>query len=188
VSDDQAHSELIHDKSARCLWITGLSGAGKTTIGRLVQQKLKELDRTIVYLDGDILREVFTDIGGYSADERQRLALRYAALCKMLIDQNLDVVCATISMFPPVWQWCRANINNYSLIYLRVPIAVLEQRDQKNLYSRARNQQLDNVMGINIPVVEPDEAAMVINNDGNESPVSIADRIIEQFYFNRTKL
>ena len=92
------------------LWLTGLSGAGKTTIGTLLYQALRERKDNVVFLDGDQLRQVFGDDLGYAPDQRLKSAMRNARLCKLLAEQCLDVICCTISMFDSVRDWNRTNI------------------------------------------------------------------------------
>ena len=101
-------------------WITGLSGAGKTTIGKLFYEKLKTEHPNTVFLDGDMLRKVFGDDLGYTREERIKCAMRYSRLCAMLQEQGMHVVCCTISMFDCVRDWNRENINNYREIYIKV--------------------------------------------------------------------
>ena len=83
-------------------WITGLSGAGKTTIGKLFYHKLKQAFSNTVFLDGDVMREVFGADLGYTESDRRKCAMRYARLCDMLQKQELNVVCFKISMFDTV--------------------------------------------------------------------------------------
>ena len=106
-------------------WITGLSGAGKTTIGQLFYEKLKRDFPNTVFLDGDILREVFGADLGYTEMERRKCAMRYARLCDMLQRQDLNVVCCTISMFEAVREWNRRHIDSYKEIYVKVSMDTL---------------------------------------------------------------
>jgi adenylylsulfate kinase len=166
-------------------WFTGLSGAGKTTLGKLFFAQLQAQKPNVVYCDGDTLREVFGQDLGHGLDDRLKLALRYSRLCKMLADQGLDVVCATISMFHEVREWNRANLPRYKEIYVRVPIEVLIQRDQKGLYSRAQRGEVTDVMGIDLPVEAPANPDMVVDNDGAEPPETIVARIVLAFASER---
>ena len=79
-------------------WITGLSGAGKTTIGKLLYKYIKRFKQNIVFLDGDILRQVYQS-EEYSTDARRKLAYQNARLCKMLNEQGVDVVICLIAMY-----------------------------------------------------------------------------------------
>ena len=156
-------------------WFTGLSGAGKSTIGRQFYEQAKTERTAIVWLDGDELRDVLGTNGGYSLDERKATAYRYARLCKLLSDQGVDVVCCTISMFEEVRAWNRANIDFYREIYIKVPLDVLVERDQKQLYSRALRGEVANVMGVDLPFEEPVSPDLVILNDGAQS----VDQIVQ---------
>ena len=72
-------------------WITGLSGAGKTTIGTLFSKYLREKQKNVLFLDGDTLREVFGNDLGYSREDRFRCSMRYSRLCRLLSEQGQDV-------------------------------------------------------------------------------------------------
>jgi cytidine diphosphoramidate kinase len=156
-------------------WFTGLSGAGKTTIGRLFYERLRQHHRHVVFLDGDVLREVFGNDLGHSLDQRMQSAMRNSRLCKMLSDQGIDVVCATISMFHECRRWNRQHIPAYREIYIRVPKAVLIERDQKQLYSRAMRGEIQNVMGVDLDIEEPECPDLVIDNDGSIAAATLLE-------------
>ena len=81
------------------VWIIGLSGAGKTTLGVEVVSQAKPLIPNLVFIDGDVIREIFGNDLGYSIEHRLRNAERISRLCKFLEDQNIVVVCAILSLF-----------------------------------------------------------------------------------------
>jgi adenylylsulfate kinase-like enzyme len=114
-------------------WITGLSGAGKTTIGKVLYTKMKETYPNTVFLDGDTMRKVFGDDLGYTREERIKCAMRYSRLCAMLQEQDMNVICCTISMFDCVRDWNRGNIKNYREIYVRVSMETLLKRSERAL-------------------------------------------------------
>ena len=120
-------------------WITGLSGAGKTTIGKIFYEKLRKKRPNTVFLDGDAMRKVFGDDLGYAREERIKCAMRYARLCDMLQKQEMNVVCCTISMFDCVRDWNREHIKGYREIFVKASMETLFQRDQKGLYSGKGN-------------------------------------------------
>lgn len=159
-------------------WITGLSGAGKTTVSRVVRDGLSLSGRTAVLLDGDAMRAVLGDTAAHGQDDRRRLAMTYARLARELAAQGIDVVCATISMFHEVRAWNRGNVRRYVEIYLRVPLSELERRDPCGLYTRARRGEAADVVGIDVPFEEPDAPDLVIDNFGAVTAEEAAVRIL----------
>ena len=151
-------------------WITGLSGAGKTTIGKLFYEKLKEQHSNTVFFDGDTLRRVFGDDLGYTEEERRKCAMRYSRLCAMLQEQDINVVCCTISMFDSVREWNRENIHNYWEIYVKVSMETLQKRDQKGLYSGTKKEKEKEVVGIHMKIEEPKKPDLILYNDGEKRP------------------
>lgn len=126
------------------IWITGLSGAGKTSLSVATASKLRDINTTPILLDGDEMRGVFGDKWGYTFSERQELAYVYARNCKMLSDQGFIVICATVAMFDDVRHWNRENNENYLEVFLDVPFDELVRRDQKGLYTKYRNASESN--------------------------------------------
>ena len=86
-------------------FFTGLSGAGKTTVGSLFYQRLKNTKPNAVYLDGDEIRVAFGEDVGYTNDDRLRWAGRIFRVCRLLSDQGIDVVCCSIAMYQSVRAW-----------------------------------------------------------------------------------
>ena len=104
----------------RLFWITGLSGAGKTTIARALVGAMRDRQEPVVLLDGDELREAFSMTDCHEPADRLRLATCYARLAKLVTSQGINVVCATISPFPEVRQWLREHVPGYVEVFVRV--------------------------------------------------------------------
>lgn len=166
-------------KKGRLFWITGLSGAGKTTIGTLIYTYLKKKESNVVFIDGDMIREVYQNTD-YSEDGRRKISYTNMRLCKMLTDQGIDVIIAVIGLRSEYWKWNRENIENYYEIYLKVPMEVLITRDNKKLYQRALNHEISNVYGVDMPFEEPSEPTVVVINDSSLSPDEVSEYIINE--------
>lgn len=159
-------------------WITGLSGAGKTTIGKLLYEKIREGYPNTVFLDGDIMRKVFGDDLGYTKEERRKCAMRYSRLCAILQEQGMNVICCTISMFDSVREWNRENIRNYKEIYVKVSMETLRIRDQKGLYSGTTEEREKEVAGIHMEIEEPKNPDLIMENDGKKTPIEQVEEIL----------
>jgi len=160
-------------------WITGLSGAGKTTLGTELYYKLKETNSNVILLDGDILKHIFeSDTVDYTDKARFNRAMKYARLCKMLTDQGFIVICCTIAMYEKVREWNRENNERYIEVFLDVPLDVLKGRDQKGLYSSFENGDMNYIAGLDVKIEKPKNPDLIINNDGRFSVKECIDKIL----------
>jgi glutamine kinase len=162
----------------RVFWITGLSGAGKSTVGRELWTRLRAAGRPVTFLDGDALRAAIAEDLGHSVSNRRRSAMRNARLCQLLASQGADVVCATISLFHAVQHWNRENITNYREIYLRVPMAELRRRDGKGVYTSGQGGEPREIVGIDLPAEIPKDPDLVLDNYGEVDVPTAVDRIL----------
>ena len=156
-------------------WITGLSGAGKTTVGNRLYYKMKLTNKNVVILDGDILKKIAGKDLGYEREERIERAYRYSALCKLLTDQGITVIICTIAMFDEIRSWNRDNIENYIEIFLDVDLDVLIERNRKGIYSKREGR----IAGIDIPVEFPKSPDIVIKNSEKDKLETEVNRILE---------
>lgn len=161
-------------------WITGLSGAGKTTIGSKLYGELKKEKSNVLLLDGDMMKVIVNDTVGYSDEARRNRAMKYAKLCKMLTDQGMIVVCCTISMYDEIRDYNRANNKEYVEVFLDVPIEVLRRRDQKGLYSSYRRGESTDIAGEDLAVEFPKNPDVVIVNDGSVTVEDCVARILQR--------
>lgn len=156
-------------------FFTGLSGAGKSTIGGLFYQKLKAIKPNVFLYDGDQMRPILFENVGYTMEERLKACWRGFGLCKALADQGIDVVCCAVAMHSECREWNRANMAKYKEIYLKVKKETLFLRDQKGLYSSGEK----NLMGIDLPFDEPKSPDVIIENDGDKTPEEIVQELAE---------
>ena len=104
------------------IWLIGLSRAGKTTLSKLLYEKLKSQVNNLVLLDGDAVRVLFGNDVDHTIEGRRRNAERLSHLSKFLSDQNIHVIAAVLSIFPDWQVWNRKNIINYQTHYLIPPL------------------------------------------------------------------
>lgn len=159
-------------------WVTGLPGAGKTTLARNLADRLEARGRMVVRLDGDRMRAIL-GAHGYGRADRKALAQIYAGFCREFAGQGFDVVCATVSMFQEVRTWSRANIARYVEIYLSVPIPILTARHPKGLYARAQAGHIPNVPGVDLAFEPPETPDVVIEDDGAKTPDAVANELFQ---------
>lgn len=167
-------------------FFTGLAGAGKTTVGGLFYQRLKEHSPDAILIDGDQdrIRAGHSAPDGtvlmedrYTTEARKAGAWGAFRSCRDLADQGRDVVICSISMYHEIRAWNRENIGNYREIYIKVAWDTLYRRDQKKLYSSGAK----NVVGVDLPWDEPGHSSIVIQNDGQETPEEIVERLVQFF-------
>lgn len=143
----------LSPKIGRVIWITGLSGAGKTTFASTL---LPYLPETTILLDGDELRAVLgVASSGFDYQSRKQLAFTYARFAQLLAKQGFTVVVATISLFHDLHAWNRENLPNYLEIFLDVPEAIRKARDPKGLYQAVAQGKETQMAGSAITVEFP---------------------------------
>ena len=148
------------------IWIIGLSGAGKTTLAKETLKLVKKEISNVVLIDGDMIRDTFSNDLGYSLADRRKNAERISRICKYLDDQNIHVICAILSLFPESREWNRKFINNYYEVFIDASIAQLKKRDYKGLYKRFENGEIKNIAGMDIEFKKPDSPDIIIKNNG----------------------
>lgn len=156
-------------------WLTGLSGAGKTTIGNRLYYSMKSQKQNTVILDGDILKKIAGKDLGYNREERLERAYRYCSLCKLLTDQGINVIICTIAMFDEIREWNRDNIENYVEVFVDVEMEVLKLRNRKGLYSRVNG----NIAGVDVEIEYPKNPDIVIKNNVSQSLEENVQRILK---------
>lgn len=170
--------------SGSVLWITGLSGAGKTTFAYELVRKLRMHGQTVVMLDGDELRQVFgaeaANAQNHGREGRLALAMQYAHLCRVIAAQGLTVVIATISLFREVHAWNRTNLPGYFEVFLKVPMEELRRRDPKGIYRRFDTGDLTHVAGLDLPVDEPEAADWIVEFDPELSVNVLAEDLMNR--------
>jgi adenylylsulfate kinase-like enzyme len=170
--------------SGKIIWICGLSGAGKSTLALATVNLMRKRGLAAVLFDGDELREVFgateSSRDNHGRDARLQLAMKYARLCRLVANQGMHVVIATISLFHEIHAWNRENLENYFEIYLKVPIEELRRRDSKRIYSRFESGEITNVAGLDMPIEEPVAPDLVIEFTSDQDIAKFAHFIFQK--------
>jgi adenylylsulfate kinase len=166
------------------IWIIGLSGAGKTTLGRELVSQWRKIAPNCVLLDGDELRALFghdRSDDAYTVSGRRLNAERMTALCVLLDRQGINVVSCILSLFPEMRSANRHRFSRYFEVFLDAPLSALRARDAKGLYASATSGTAHNVVGIDIPFERPTTADLVIDTSGEPADVpGLAARILQQ--------
>ena len=159
------------------LWFTGLSGAGKTTLARLVEKELSARGHKVEVLDGDIIRTNLSKGLGFSKEDRDTNIRRIGFVCNLLTRNDVVAIAAAISPYREVRDELRRDICAFVEVFVSCPIEVLAERDVKGLYKKALSGELKNFTGVDDPYESPLAAEVVVHTD-RESPEESAARIV----------
>ncbi len=177
---DKAARSALKSQKGRVVWLTGLSGAGKSTIANLVEKRLHANGRHTYLLDGDNVRHGLNKDLGFTEEDRVENIRRIAEVAKLMVDAGLIVVTAFISPFRAERQLARELLaeNEFVEVHVDTPISVAEARDVKGLYAKARSGVLKNFTGVDSPYEAPDKPEIRIDTTST-SAVEAAERIVD---------
>ncbi|WP_414588371.1 adenylyl-sulfate kinase [Scytonema sp. PCC 10023] len=137
------------------LWLTGLSGAGKTTIAKGVAQQLRTRGCRVELLDGDVVRTSLSKELGFSKEDRDTNVRRIGFVANLLSRNGVIAIAAVISPYREIREELRRTTTNFVEVYVQAPLTVCESRDSKGLYAKARAGEIKNFTGISDPYEEP---------------------------------
>src|SRR5205085_10310798 len=169
----------LKEQRAAVLWLTGLSGAGKSTIADLVERKLLACGRHTMLLDGDNVRHGLSRDLGFTDADRVENIRRVGEVAKLMVEAGLIVIVSFISPFRSERRMARALVaeDEFIEVYVDTPMAVCESRDPKGLYKLARAGKLPNLTGIGSPYEPPEQPELVLAA-GSESPDMLAEQVL----------
>ncbi|MEE3040482.1 MAG: adenylyl-sulfate kinase [Candidatus Latescibacterota bacterium] len=163
----RAHREKLLDQRGALLWLTGLSGSGKSTVAFRVEYALIERGCVAYVLDGDNVRHGLNSNLGFSADDRAENIRRIGEVGKLFVDAGLITLSSFVSPYRADRDQVRALLaeDQFFEIYVNTPLEICEQRDPKGLYKRARAGEIPNFTGISDPYEEPQAPELELKTD-----------------------
>lgn len=152
---------------AGVLWLTGLSGSGKSTIAQGVERRLFELGYFPQVLDGDNIRAGINSNLGFSLEDREENIRRIAEVCKLYLQSGIIVVSSFISPTREIRDLARRVIgpDDFYEIYVNTPLEVCEERDVKGLYAKARRGEIKGFTGIDSPYEAPEQPRLEVKTE-----------------------
>ena len=188
MSVQKEHRALKNDHKPCVVWLTGLSGSGKTSTADALEIKLHALGYKTYTLDGDNVRHGLNNDLGFTDADRVENIRRVAEVAKLMVDAGLIVITAFISPFISERKYARQIFadNEFIEVFVDAPIEVCEARDPKGLYKKARSGQLKNFTGIDSEYQKPPNPEIVLESS-KKPPEELANYVLE-YLISKTKL
>lgn len=170
------------------VWLTGLSGAGKTTICQVVEKELRTQGYKVEVLDGDVVRQHLSKELGFSKEDRNENIRRIAFVAHLLTRNDVIVLVSVISPYCAMREQVRQCIGDFIEAYVNAPLEVCEQRDVKGLYKKVRSGEIKHFTGIDDPYEVPLQPEVECKTDREgvgESATKVLKKLKELGYINR---
>jgi adenylylsulfate kinase len=175
----KAEKEKLLGQRAICLWLTGLSGSGKSTIAQLLERKLYDLGKLTMLLDGDNIRDGLNKNLGFSEEDRRENIRRIAEVNKLFNSSGVITINAFVSPTLAIRQMAREIVGDSFLeVFVDTPLEVCEERDVKGLYAKARKGEIKDFTGISAPFEVPKNPELTIETK-DLSPEKSADMLFD---------
>ena len=167
------------------IWITGLSGAGKTTLAKKIGINLKNIGIPNILIDGDVIRNILLhdkNENCYSNEVRKENAFKYARISLLLANQGFCVITSVIGMFEDIYLWNKKNLPGYYEIFLDIPLQKLKQRDSKGIYKKFEIGKIRNVAGLDLAIQKPAKPNLHIKDNSHLNINKIINFVIKTMY------
>ncbi|HVI25747.1 MAG TPA: sulfate adenylyltransferase subunit CysN [Xanthomonadaceae bacterium] len=178
---DKAARARIKGQAPRCVWFTGLSGSGKSTIANLAEKRLLAMGLHTYLLDGDNVRHGLNKDLGFTAEDRVENIRRVAEVARLMVDAGLIVLVSFISPFRAERRLARSLFaeGEFLEVFVDTPLDVAEQRDVKGLYAKARAGRIANFTGISSPYEVPERPELVLDTVA-EDAAALAEQLVRR--------
>ena len=173
------HSSHSVEHQGFTLWFTGLSGAGKTTVSRVIEDDLRARGMKVEVLDGDVVRENLSKGLGFSKEDRDTNIRRIGWVCEVLSRNGVVAIAAAISPYREIRDEIRGKVENFVEVYAECPIPVLAERDVKGLYKKALAGEIKNFTGVSDPYEAPLNPEVTYHSD-KETVQESAEKILSK--------
>ena len=156
--------ENLLSQKSRLLWLTGLSGSGKSTVANALDIRLNEMGKATYLLDGDNIRLGINSDLGFSKEDRNENIRRISEIGKLFVDSGLITIACFISPLKVNREMARKTIgDDFIEVFIDCPLDECEKRDPKNLYKKARKGLIKEFTGISAPYEKPEDPEIVVN-------------------------
>lgn len=176
-----------------CIWFTGLSGAGKTSIAEVLTELLAENGRQVTVLDGDVVRTHLSKGLGFSKEDRDTNILRIGYVASEIVRHHGVVICAAVSPYRAARNEVRNMVSSdhFVMVFVDTPLEVCEQRDVKGMYGKARRGEIRGFTGIDDPYeppLDPDLTLETVNCSPEDNARTIIDYLVDRGFLRRHEL
>ena len=160
-------------------YIQGLSGSGKTSIGKKIKKKIEKLYGPTLFFNGDNLRKIFK-LYDYSYKGRILNIEKFIKLSKFVTNQRINIILTVVGMMENPRKWNKKHIKNYIEIYIKADLKKIIKLKKKKIY---KNKKTKNIVGLNISPEFPKKPAIVINNNFKNSIDYLSKKLIKKIKF-----
>ena len=160
------------------VWLTGLSGSGKSTISQILERELLRRGHRVEVLDGDVIRTHLSKGLGFSKEDRDINVRRVGWVCEVLTRNDVVAIAAAISPYRAVRDEIRLAIGRFVEVYIEAPISVLAERDVKGLYKKALAGEIAGFTGVSDPYEPPINPEVTCFSDGRQTPEESAHSVL----------
>lgn len=168
------------------IWLTGLSGSGKTTIAKELSTSFTKNSISNEILDGDIYRAILSPKDGYSDQEREIFRQKVIFIAELLVRNDIVCIIPLLSSIQKTRALARNKFKNFIEVYIKCPLDICEIRDPKGLYKQVRKGEINNFVGIDLPYEEPINPEIIIQSDklsASKASERIMDYTINNFSY-----